>query len=185
MSSADIDEIYEKLLKIYEVRYNYANPRMMLYYRINQLVREGRTREEVIKTLYEEEGELTSEEEKKLEGSTRRKKGEEAIKKTKQCPQCGKDVLIGFKLCPHCDFDWTLPYRPSHTSYVKKPTSLWYLVPLLLGLIGGVLGYIAVKDEDKEMAETLLVIGIVMSFIDILVIWAIYSYYLSMLSRLL
>jgi len=70
--------------------------------------------------------------ERKLEEAIRRKKGEEiekkaeeAIKKTKQCPQCGKEVLVGFNLCPHCGFDWrpTLPSRPSYAPYVKKPFS--------------------------------------------------------------
>jgi len=104
-------------------------------------------------------------------------------KKTTECPQCGKEVPEDLKLCPYCGWRST-PSSLSYTPYVKKPTSWWYLVPFLLGLIGGILGYIAVKDEDKEMADNLLFIGIIMTFIGILVIWAIYSYYISMLSRL-
>lgn len=77
MSSADIDEIYEELLKIYEVKYPH-NPRHMLSYKINELVGEGRTRENAILALYEEEGKITRAEAKELEKAIRKKR-EEAI----------------------------------------------------------------------------------------------------------
>jgi len=66
VSSVDINEMYEKLLQIYEVRHGSTAPRALLYYRTNELVREGKTREEAIKKLYEEEGELTRAEKEKL-----------------------------------------------------------------------------------------------------------------------
>jgi len=49
VSSVDINEMYEKLLQIYEVRHGSTAPRALLYYRTNELVREGKTREEAIK----------------------------------------------------------------------------------------------------------------------------------------
>jgi uncharacterized membrane protein len=48
---------------------------------------------------------------------------------------------------------------------MAKPTKLWYLVALFLGIFGGIIGYFAVKDEDKEMAKNLLLIGIIVTFI--------------------
>lgn len=77
MSPMDIDEIYEKLLEIYEVRYPY-NARQMLLYKTSELVREGRTREKAILTLYEEEGKITRAEAEEL-GEAIRKKKEETI----------------------------------------------------------------------------------------------------------
>jgi len=35
----------------------------------------------------------------------------------------------------------------------RKITRLIYLVPIFLGLYGGILMYIAVKDQDQEMAN--------------------------------
>jgi len=35
----------------------------------------------------------------------------------------------------------------------EKPTRLLYLVPVFMGLLGGVLMYIAVKDQNQEMAN--------------------------------
>ncbi len=48
---------------------------------------------------------------------------------------------------------------------VKKHTGAWYLVPLVLGIIGGIIGYIVIKDDDKKMATNLLIIGIIMTFV--------------------
>jgi len=52
---------------------------------------------------------------------------------------------------------WSLrEYRPS-------PSSLWYLVPFFFGLLGGIVGYVGVKSEDKGLANNLLNLGIIMT----------------------
>ena len=79
MSSATIDEIYDKLLEIFQVRYPY-NPREVLSHKISELVGEGRTRENAILTLYEREGKITLTEAREL-GETIRKEKEETIEK--------------------------------------------------------------------------------------------------------
>ena len=79
MSPADIDEIYDKLLEIFQVRYPY-NPRDVLSYKISELVGEGRTRENAILTLYEREGKITLTEAREL-GETIRKEKEETSEK--------------------------------------------------------------------------------------------------------
>jgi len=56
------------------------------------------------------------------------------------------------------------------TSY-ERPTLLWYLVPFFFGIIGGIVGYVGVKDEDKEMADILLVFGILWSIILAIFYW--------------
>ncbi|MBS7653325.1 hypothetical protein KEJ13_09395 [Candidatus Bathyarchaeota archaeon] len=58
---------------------------------------------------------------------------------------------------------------------ISKPSKAWYFVPILLGIIGGIVGYFAVKDEDKEMAEALLGIGIFMTIISIFIIFSYYG----------
>lgn len=79
MSSATVDEIYDKLLEIFQVRYPY-NPREVLSHKISELVGEGRTRENAILTLYEREGKITLTEAREL-GETIRKEKEETIEK--------------------------------------------------------------------------------------------------------
>ena len=48
---------------------------------------------------------------------------------------------------------------------VSGPSILWYLVPLFFGIIGGIVAYIGVKDDDKEMATNLLIFGIIWTLI--------------------
>jgi hypothetical protein len=79
MASATIDEIYDKLLEIFQVRYPY-NPREVLSYKISELVGEGRTRENAILILFEREGKTTLTEAREL-GETVRKEKEETIEK--------------------------------------------------------------------------------------------------------
>ncbi len=43
----------------------------------------------------------------------------------------------------------------------KKTSGAWYLLPIFFGLIGGVIGYFALKERDKKMAERILIVGIV------------------------
>ncbi|MEM2154812.1 MAG: PCI domain-containing protein [Nitrososphaeria archaeon] len=66
----------------------------------------------------------------------------------------------------------------------KKPKSslLWFLVPLFLGLLGGILAYLAVKDENREMASDLLILGILTTIIGIIIFMATYNWLLSMIS---
>lgn len=54
---------------------------------------------------------------------------------------------------------------------VGKPSTAWYLVPFLFGLIGGIIGYVGTKDRDEDMAFGLLVFGIIWSFIMLVIGW--------------
>jgi hypothetical protein len=68
---------------------------------------------------------------------------------------------------------------------VSKPSDAWYLLPIIFGLLGGVVGYIGVRDRDANMAERLLTIGIVVTVVVVIVSWMFYSYIVSRLSRLI
>lgn len=83
MSSADIDRIYEELLQIYTVRYPY-NSKRVLSYKIMELIRDGKTREQAILTLYEKEGKITLAEARELGEAFRKKKEEEIEKQIKE-----------------------------------------------------------------------------------------------------
>ena len=50
-----------------------------------------------------------------------------------------------------------------------KPTPLLWLVPVFMGLLGGILMYIAVKDEDQEKANNAILVGLLSSIVMIFV----------------
>jgi len=71
-------------------------------------------------------------------------------------------------------------FHPSYARKYTEPTKLWYLAPFFFGIIGGLIGYVAVKGEDDEMATNLLMLGIFMFFVDIFVGWLFYNWLLSL-----
>ena len=51
----------------------------------------------------------------------------------------------------------------------KKPSKLWYLLPIFLGIIGGIIGYLVIKDRDKKMAKNLLILSVVIFMVSVIV----------------
>ncbi len=45
----------------------------------------------------------------------------------------------------------------------------WYLVPILFGLVGGVIGYFALRKDDPQKAKNCLIIGGILTIINIVV----------------
>ncbi len=52
-----------------------------------------------------------------------------------------------------------------------SPSRWWYLLPILFNIIGGIIGYFAVRHRDRKLAENLLIAGLVM-----FVLWWIVSF---------
>jgi len=72
------------------------------------------------------------------------------------CQHCRKE-FVGAE-CPYCGWEWlSLP----SSSYYSKPSALWWLVPFSFGVIGGILAYVATKQDDPYMADDLLWFGII------------------------
>jgi len=40
-----------------------------------------------------------------------------------------------------------------------RPNGLWILLPVLFGLIGGIIAYLGILNKDKDLAKELLKIG--------------------------
>ena len=78
----------------------------------------------------------------------------------KYCSECGAQISPRAKICPKCGVEQAPPAKE-----VVRHTAAWYLIPLVLGIIGGIIGYIVIKDDDKGMANNLLILGIVMTFV--------------------
>ena len=50
----------------------------------------------------------------------------------------------------------------------KKRSNWWYLVPILFGLIGGIIGYFALRRDDPEKAKKCLYLGLILKAINII-----------------
>ena len=53
--------------------------------------------------------------------------------------------------------------------YPEKPRSnIWFLLPIFLGLIGGVIAYFILRNDDPKKAKNCLYLGIVLAIIGII-----------------
>jgi len=50
----------------------------------------------------------------------------------------------------------------------KKRSNWWYLVPILFGIIGGIIGYFALRRDDLQKAKKCLYIGLILTAINII-----------------
>ena len=53
-------------------------------------------------------------------------------------------------------------------SYPQKSSSTWYLLPILVGMIGGIIAYLIIRKDDPHKAKNCIYIGIVMMVIGII-----------------
>jgi len=50
----------------------------------------------------------------------------------------------------------------------KNRSGLWYLLPIIFGIIGGVIAWFVIKQDDPSKAKNCLYLGIVLLIIEIL-----------------
>lgn len=91
-----------------------------------------------------------------------------------KCPRCGKRIsktwLKEKSYCPNCGAELVEKggrlIATTPKAEKAAPTKLWYLAPLILHILGGLLGYVGVKGRDEKMARKLLIVGVVVFGIE-------------------
>ena len=57
---------------------------------------------------------------------------------------------------------------------MKKKSSRWYwLLPIIFNWLGGLTGWLILKDEDRQKANNILLLGLVIMGLEILSIFVI------------
>ena len=51
----------------------------------------------------------------------------------------------------------------------KNPSKAWYLFPIFLSLIGGLIMFFCIKDENRQMAKNGLVLGAILTVVGIII----------------
>ena len=54
--------------------------------------------------------------------------------------------------------------------YSEKPRSnWWYLLPIFLGIVGGIIAYFAIRKDDRPKAKKCIYLGLILLAVGILV----------------
>lgn len=54
-------------------------------------------------------------------------------------------------------------------NFEKKKSNFWFLLPILLGLIGGIIAFFVLRKDDPRKAKNCLYLGIVLFGIGIII----------------
>ena len=56
------------------------------------------------------------------------------------------------------------------TQAPKIKSKWWYLLPIFLGVIGGIIAWMALKSFDRKMAKNCLILGAILDVIEIMIL---------------
>jgi uncharacterized membrane protein YeaQ/YmgE (transglycosylase-associated protein family) len=51
----------------------------------------------------------------------------------------------------------------------KRRSNFWYLLPIFLGIIGGIIAYFALRNDDREKAKKCLYLGLILLAVGIVI----------------
>ena len=60
-------------------------------------------------------------------------------------------------------------------NFEKKKSNFWFLLPILLGLIGGIIAFFVLRKDDPRKAKNCLYLGIVLFGVGIIINLALFG----------
>ena len=51
---------------------------------------------------------------------------------------------------------------------IKYRSKWWYLLPIFIGIVGGLITWFALKNDDRKLAKNCLILGILLDSIEIM-----------------
>ena len=83
----------------------------------------------------------------------------EPEKSTQHCGSCGIEITYPQETCNKCGSKVNLS-KFQYNEPKKITTKRWYLFPIFLGIIGGVISWALLRESDYKMATNNLFVGI-------------------------
>jgi uncharacterized membrane protein YvbJ len=89
------------------------------------------------------------------------------------CSGCGKELPSpDADVCTHCGRLVKEQLRSAANEGNKpqtKKSGWWYLLPIFFSIIGGVIAYFVLKEDDPKLAKNCLILGIIITAIGFFV----------------
>ena len=57
-----------------------------------------------------------------------------------------------------------------YTVQIRRRSSLWFLLPIVFNILGGIVAYFVIRDDDPKKAKSCLLLGIILAAIPILLL---------------
>ncbi|MFH8039228.1 MAG: hypothetical protein QXJ14_04445 [Candidatus Aenigmatarchaeota archaeon] len=51
----------------------------------------------------------------------------------------------------------------------KKPSRLYYFLPIIFGLIGGIAGYLLLEEKERQFGRKLIIVGMVRDLVVVVI----------------
>lgn len=51
----------------------------------------------------------------------------------------------------------------------NKPSAALWILPIILGIIGGIIAWAIAKDKDPKMAKNMLLLGLILTILGVIV----------------
>ena len=94
-------------------------------------------------------------------------------------PKAPNEHRILVYACPDCSNDFDKPKmfsikrnqveEPLETVEIEiKRSNWWYLLPIFLGIIGGIIAYFALRRDDREKAKKCMYLGLILLAVGII-----------------
>ena len=80
------------------------------------------------------------------------------------CSSCGNEVPSESSFCPKCGKQLG-ETNILHTT--KARSKWWFLLPIFFHIIGGVIAYFVIREDDPKLAKNCLLLGIIISGIEV------------------
>jgi uncharacterized Tic20 family protein len=53
---------------------------------------------------------------------------------------------------------------------IRRRSSLWFLLPIFFSVIGGIIAYFVIKEDDPKKAKNCLYLGIILAAIPVVLV---------------